>query len=178
MFFPILKTEAFLWVPSLYKHDRLLMNNLLCIFHQNLWIPSAIYWYYCILHAGKSGENPKSFKNVVRMTHKHHPHPWGTASHGAFTISDFPAGFSSWFISLLLLDNWLKGCAQKFSSTTKWRLLVCSSVISLPTIKYHCLPHLSPCLNIAFFSWLPQTVTDAADTHALTQHIMWTVNRQ
>lgn len=40
-----------------------------------------------------------------------------------------------------------------------------SGAISLPTIKCHCHPHLSPCLNIAFFSWLPQTVTAAARTH-------------
>lgn len=155
------------------------MNNLLCIFHQNLlggknalhpYIDIIAYYMQQI-----SGENPKCFKSPARVTRKHRSHP---TSHRAFAISDFPAGFSSWFISLLLLDNWLKGCAQKFGSTTKWRLLVCSSVISLPTIKYHRLPHLSPSLNIAFFSWLPQTVTDAADTHALTQHVMCTVNRQ
>lgn len=176
MLFPVLKTNTFLWVPSLYKHHRLLIKEP-ALYQQNLWREGrgadAIQPYSDIIaHYIQqiSGENPKCFKILFRMTHKHHPHPLAATSQGAFTMSGFPAGFSSWFI-------WLKGCAQKFNSTTKWRLLVCSSVTSLPSIKYHCLPRLSPCLNIAFF-WLPQTVTDAADTHALTQHVMWTVNRQ
>lgn len=82
--FPVLETETFLCLPSLCKHDRLLMSKLHYHFHGNLKTPIFILFVIHIIthYMQQIGhESTDCLKSLVMMTHKHHPHPYEERFH-------------------------------------------------------------------------------------------------
>lgn len=90
----------------------------------------------------------------------------------------FPVDISAgWSVCKLNTSSNSTAIRAFVALTLHWHPIPPHTPHTQPLKKCHCLLSPSPCLNMSFFSWLPQTVT-AGHITPTHKHIVWTVNKQ